>query len=341
VQPEIILLLVVFAALTLYALLGGADFGAGVWEVNTALKSSDRERAMLHAAIGPVWEANHVWLILVLVTMFAAFPVAFAGVFRALWLPLLLALTGVVFRGIGFAFRTYTSGGARQQAAWDAVFAIGSTAAPFFLGASVGAVASGKLAIAGDGGFDGNYLTGWISSLSLFTGFFVVGMCAFLSSVYLAREISGLGDRTLVLLWRRRALTTGGMTGILALAGIVLVATGAPLLWEGFRVRSWPLVCGSMIGGFASLYSLVVERYRAAVVCAAIAVSAVIWAWGIAQFPMIVPPTISLDDTKAPANVLWLLVATIGIGALLLFPALGYLLYLFKTGRSEGTTPRR
>ncbi|MBI3838522.1 MAG: cytochrome d ubiquinol oxidase subunit II [Planctomycetia bacterium] len=340
-QPEMILLVVVFGALTLYSLLGGADFGAGVWEVNAAVRSSDRERAMLYAAIGPVWEANHVWLILVLVAMFGAFPVAFAGVCRALWLPLLLALAGIVFRGVGFAFRSYTAGAVRQQVAWDALFAMGSTAAPFFLGASVGALASGKLAIRSDGGFEGNYLTGWMASLALFTGFLVVGMCAYLSSVYLAREASLRRDRELVLLWRRRALATGALMGVLALAGVVLVATGAPLLWQGFRLRSWPLVGGSIVAGFSSLYSLAVERYRTAVVGAALAVSTVIWGWGIAQFPLIVPPTITVDNAKAPANILWLIVATVGIGALLLFPALGYLFYLFKTGRSKVATSDR
>jgi cytochrome d ubiquinol oxidase subunit II len=336
VEPETIILVVVFIALTLYALLGGADFGAGVWEVNSALNASHRQRAMLHATIGPVWEANHVWLILVLVAMFAAFPVAFAAACQALWLPLLLALLGIVFRGIGFAFRSYTRDAGHQQAAWDAVFAIGSTAAPFFLGASVGALASGKLAIDRDGRFDGDYLSGWISPLALFTGFFVVGMCAYLSAVYLAREASLLGDRAPVLLWRRRALATGVAVGMLALAGVVLVATGAPVLWEGFRLRSWPLVGGSMIAGFSSLYSLGVERYRTAVLSAAIAVSTVIWGWGIAQFPLIVPPAISIESAKAPANVLWLFIATICVGAVLLFPALGYLFYLFKSGRKIG-----
>jgi cytochrome bd ubiquinol oxidase subunit II len=336
VQPETIILVVVFIALTLYALLGGADFGAGVWEVNSALHASHRQRAMLHATIGPVWEANHVWLILVLVAMFAAFPVAFAAACRALWLPLLLALLGIVFRGIGFAFRSYTPDAGREQAAWDAVFAIGSTAAPFFLGASVGALASGKLAIDREGRFDGDYLTGWISPLALFTGFFVAGMCAYLSSVYLAREASLLGDRAGVLLWRRRALATGVAVGILALAGVVLVATGAPVLWEGFRLRSWPLVGGSLVAGFSSLYSLAVERYRTAVLSAAMAVSTVIWGWGIAQFPLIVPPAITIQSAKAPANVLWLLIATLGVGAVLLFPALGYLFYLFKSERKIG-----
>ena len=334
-QPESILLCVMFLALTAYAILGGADFGAGVWEVNTALQANEKQRRLLFSAIGPVWEANHVWLIFILVATFGAFPTAFAAICQALWLPLVLAMTGIVFRGVGFAFRSYSGGEVRQQLAWEAVFAIGSTAAPFFLGVSIGALASGKLAVSRDGRFEGDYLTGWISPLSLFTGFFVVGMCAYLSAVFLTREASQLGDRELVRLWRRRALATGFAVGALALAGIFFIAANAPLVWDGFRLRSWPLVGASVVTGFLSLVSLVVQRYRSAALAAATAVAAVIWGWAIAQYPYIVPPLISIEDAKAPTNILWLMIATVGLGALLVLPSLAYLLYLFKARHTE------
>src|SRR4029077_11343944 len=128
---ELVVVCLVGLGITLYAVLGGADFGAGVWEFNTALQASERERALIYRAIGPVWEANHVWLIFVTVVMFSAFPTAFAALSRALWLPLLLALAGIVFRGASYAFRSHAVSAARQQAAWGAVFALASTAAPF------------------------------------------------------------------------------------------------------------------------------------------------------------------------------------------------------------------
>jgi cytochrome d ubiquinol oxidase subunit II len=335
VEPENILLIVVFLGLTVYTLFAGADFGAGVWEVNTAMQASPKERKLLFAAIGPVWEANHVWLIFVLVAVFGAFPVAFAAICQALWLPLSLAVVGIVFRGAGFALRTYSAGDERQQFAWEVVFAVGSAAAPFFLGACVGAIVSGKLELTDDGRFEGNYLIGWLSPMALFSGFFVVVMCAFLAAVYLAREAHQLGDRELTLLWRQRAIATGIWMGVLALAGVAYVATDAPDLWDGFRRRSWPLVAGSVVTGFLSLHSLVRERYRTAVVGAAAAVTAVIWGWAVAQYPYLVPPTITIESAKAPANVLWLLIGTIGGGAILVVPALAYLLYLFKAGRRE------
>jgi cytochrome d ubiquinol oxidase subunit II len=338
VQPEILALLVIFLGVTVYTLLAGADFGAGVWEVNTAMQDSEEERELLYSAIGPVWEANHVWLIFVLVALFGSFPPAFAALCQALWVPLLLALVGIVFRGVGFAFRSHATGAARQKFVWSVVFATGSTAAPFFLGASVGALASGKLAVTREGRFDGDYLTGWLTPLSLFVGFFTVGMCAYLAAVFLAREAHQVGQRHLVLLWRARALATGIWMGVLALVGIAYVATDRSL-WQGFHERSWPLVVASAVAGFVSLRSLAAERYHVAVLGAVSAVVTVIWGWGVAQYPLLVPPAISIEDAKAPANVLWLLVATTGIGSLLLLPALGWLFYLFKSnraGRSRG-----
>src|SRR5262249_40495955 len=156
------------------------------------------------------------WLIFVIVAMFSAFPPAFAALSRALWVPLLLALVGIVFRGAAYAFRSHAVAAARQQAAWRAVFALASTSAPFFLGAAVGAVASGKLAVTAEGDFTGSYLTGWITPLSIFNGFFTVGMCAYVAAVFLSQEAFVDGDAELTSVWRRRALAVGVAMGILA-----------------------------------------------------------------------------------------------------------------------------
>ncbi len=140
--PEAIILVILWSALTLYLLFGGADFGVGVWEVNTALQATERDRNLLYKAIGPVWEANHVWLIFFIVVMHAAFPRAYAALGQALWVPLLIAIVGIVFRGAAYAFRSNLLGRSEQRAIWEAVFAVASTVAPFFLGAAAGAVAS-------------------------------------------------------------------------------------------------------------------------------------------------------------------------------------------------------
>ena len=336
-EPEFILLGVLLAALTLYIVLGGADFGAGVWEFNTALQASEKERALIYRAIGPVWEANHVWLIFVLVVLWSAFPPAFALLSRALWLPLFLALVGVIFRGASYVFRSHAAGAVRQQAVWGAVFAFASTATPFFLGAAAGAIASGRLAITPQGDYSGDYLTGWLSPLSIFNAFFTVGVCAYLAAVYLSREAMLENDPALVALWRRRALATGIWVGILAMIGLAVVAINAPLLWQGFQARAWPLVGVSLLGGLLSLGALLRYRFTLAVIGAGVAVSTVIWGWGIAQYPFLAPPALTMSAAKGPKTVLWAMVWSIAGGAVLLGPALTWLFYLFKGKRPDAT----
>lgn len=320
--------------LTFYTLLGGADFGAGVWEFNTVLRSSKKEKALIYSAIGPVWEANHVWLIFVIVTLANGFPIAFAGISRALWIPLVLALVGIFFRGVGFAFRSHAADKVKQQEIWGAVFALASTAAPFFLGACVGAIASGKLGVDEQGEFDGNYF-GWITPLSIFCAFFGVGVCAYISSVFLTREANVLKDVELVKTWRRRSIATGIWMGILATAGIVIVATSDQELWEGFKVRSMPIVGASIVTGVFSLAALFRRWFNAAVIGAALTVTTVIWGGAIAQYPYLILPNVSFSSSKAPDSVLTAIVITVIIGAIVVIPAFVYLLYLFKGKHPE------
>jgi cytochrome d ubiquinol oxidase subunit II len=244
-----------------------------------------------------------------------------------------LALVGIVFRGAAFAFRSYAVGAVRQQAGWGVTFALASTAAPFFLGAAVGAVASGNLAVTPRGGFAGNYLIDWISPLALFNGFFTVGVCAYLAAVYLAREASQEGDGELADLWRQRALATGVWMGLLALAGLVFLATEAPRLWQGFQERAWPLVVVSLVTGFFSLGALWRRHFTAAAAGVAATVATVLAGWGIAQYPALVSPAITIEGAKAPNAVLWAMIGSIAVGALVLIPSLGWLFVIFKRVR--------
>lgn len=334
-EPDLILLGVMLTGVTLYALLGGADFGGGVWEFNTALRAPERERALIYRAIGPVWEANHVWLIFVLVGLFAGFPSAFSAICRALWVPLLLALTGIVFRGVGFAFRSYAAGSIPEMALWGAVFAFASTAAPFFLGAAVGAIASGRLEVGTDGGYSGDHLSGWISPLSVFSAFFAVGVCAYLTSAYMTREAREAGDAALTERWRVRALATGLWMGALSAAGLGLMAADAPHLWEGFKSRAWPLIGGSVAAGCFSLWALWRRRYTGASLGAAATVASVVIGGGLALYPTIIPPAITIESARAPREVLWALVASSAVGAVILVPSLVLLFKLFKGKKPE------
>lgn len=328
--PDDLLLIVMLTALTLYAILGGADFGAGVWEFTTVLQATDRERQHIYKAIGPVWEANHVWLIFVLVILMNGFPAAFAALGRALWLPLLLSLCGIVFRGAAFVFRSYGTGPRRERRLWEAVFAIASTATPLFLGAIAGAVASGKLAIPTTDTPAAGFMIGWLTPLTVFTGFYSVAMCSYLAAVFLAREARQLADEHLTTIWRQRALSTGLWMGVLSCGGLVMVSIEAPLLTEGFLTRGWPLVIVSLICGIGSLVEVWRLNCLRALIASCGAVTAVIWGWGISQYPAIIPPGITAAQARAPDNVLWLMLAVIAMGAVFLLPALGYLFVLFK-----------
>jgi len=339
VSAELFILGVMTAGVTLYAVLGGADFGGGVWEFNTALRAPAEERALIYRAIGPVWEANHVWLIFVIVGLWSGFPPAFAGLTQALWLPLFLALGGIVFRGASYAFRSQMAGHLRQETLWGGVFALASTAAPFFLGASAGAIASG-LEVDTSGHFSGSYLTGWISPTSIFGAFFAVGVCAYLAAVYLTREAAMRKAETLTSRWRLRALVTGAWVGVMAAAGIVLVARDAPDVWEGFKERAWPLIIVSAVSGLMSLAASWRRRWTLAAVTAAGAVGAVVSGWALAQYPLLVPPNLTIDAAKASSTVLTTMAWSIVAGAVLLVPALVLLFSLFKgSGPLERADP--
>jgi cytochrome d ubiquinol oxidase subunit II len=207
-----------------------------------------------------------------------------------------------------------------------------------FLGAAAGAIASGKLMIPTDNTTAAGFTVGWITPLTVFTGFYAVAMCAYLAAVFLTREARVIDDEPLTTLWKQRALSTGLWMGLLSLAGLVMVAIDAPLLTEGFLRRGWPLILVSLVCGVLSLVDVWRLKCTRAVIAAAGAVTAVIWGWGISQYPAIIPPDITASSARAPANVLWIMLAVIGTGAVFLLPALGYLFVLFKSQQAADET---
>ena len=328
--PEHIVLTILATALALYAVLGGADFGVGVWEFTTSLQSDPNDRRLIQRAIGPVWEANHVWLIFALIILFNGFPIAFGALSRALTVPLLLALLGIVFRGSGFIFRAYAVGSESLREWAGIVFALASTAAPFFLGASVGAISTGELQFSEDGRFVGSYATDWLGPLSIYTGVMAVGMCAYLAAVYMTREAS-LHDESLLKVWSGRALATGIWIGILAWLGLVMTWLEADALWKSLSQRAWPVILVSLITGIGSLFALKQERYRFANLMAASAVASVIYGWGLAQYPYFIRDDILIEQSMAPDFVLWAMATCILAGSVLLLPALWWLMAIYKS----------
>ena len=329
---EVMILLGIGAGLTLYVLLGGADFGGGVWALLARGPTRDRERALIALAIGPVWEANHVWLIFVVTALFAAFPVAFAALGVALYLPFGLAIAGIVMRGAAFAFRAHGEPDSRWQQGWTRVFGIASLVTPMVLGMSAAAIASGRIHV-DDGIVRADLVGVWTGPLSWVAGALSLAMCAYLAATYLTVEALQRGDDELGRHFRRRALGAGLVTGALAAAGLIVMRADAPILWHGMRQDGRPFVALSAAAGIIALWATFKGRERIARAGAAVAVASVIAGWGVAQWPYLIVPDIVASDAAAPTSSLGPIVLGFAIGGALVVPSLLLLFRLFKASK--------
>lgn len=323
--PAAILYGILLLALTAYAILGGADFGAGIWEFNTSFRPRKRDQMLLREAIGPVWEANHVWLIFVLVIMWSSMPRVFQHVCQVMWLPLLLGLAGIVFRGAAFIFRAYCPVENSVTRTSTVLFGLASTAAPFFLGTVVGGILTHNATEASES------QTAWLDPLAIYSGFFGVAVCLYLSAVFLQREASLRHERWLMDVWRGRALLAGVWTGLLALAGLAFISSeqlemARKLVWGD---SPWMLL--SLVGGGLSLVAIYFRKPLLATICSMGAVAGVLIGAGLAITPQMIVPELPPDQIVGPASVLWALIIVIAIGMTLLLPSLGLLFWLFKS----------
>jgi cytochrome d ubiquinol oxidase subunit II len=330
VTAEIYVLGVLWVGMTLYVLLGGADFGGGVWDLVATGPRKERQRALISEAIAPVWEANHVWLIFVLTGLVAAFPTVFADLSVALYVPFSLVLLGIVFRGAAFAFRAHGDRDSSWVRTWTRVFGIASLVSPFLLGASAASIASGRIRVR-EGVVEAGLLSAWTSPLSLFAGVFAVAICAYLAATYLIVEAVQRRDRELEVDFRTRAIGAGIVAGVFAAAGLLVVRTQAPILWEGMTERGLPFVALSALGGLASLAAMAVRAYRLARIGAAVAVGAVLWGWGAAQWPFLVVPDVTAESAAAPEATVRVVAVGFTVGGLFLAPCLLFLFRVFKT----------
>jgi len=331
---------VMWIGVTCYALFGGADFGAGFWDLLAGGdRRGDRQRRLIEHSIGPVWEANHVWLIFVLVVMWTCFPGLFGAVSSTLYIPLTLAAFGVIARGSAFAFRkTVTQ--TWQRRAFGAAFAASSIITPFFLGAAAGGVASGRVP---PGIGTGRPVTSWWNPVSVLTGILAVVVCAYLAAVYLTGDAQRAGDPDLIAGFRLRALGAGLVAGIVAAAGLILLHQDARALYHGLLHRGLPMVVVSAVAGTASLVLLYRRRFLTARLTAAAAVTAVLWAWALAQYPQLLNPGLTISQAAATRAVLGATAISLGAGAVLLVPSLAWLYLLFQRsapGESQAASPR-
>lgn len=320
-------------SLTFYALLGGADYGGGVWDLFAVGRRASRQRALIADAIGPVWEANHVWLILVLVILFTGFPEAFATIATALHIPLTLLLIGIVLRGSAFTFRTYDSERDDVQRRWSYLFSVASIITPILLGIVLGAIASGRIEVVG-GIVSGGFVRPWLAPFPLAVGFFALALFAFLAAVYLTLET---GETELQEDFRWRALASGVVVAALALVVFLLSDDGAPAVRAGLSRSAWaiPLHLATAVCAIGAFWSLWRRAYRLARWCAAGQVTLILWGWALAQFPYIVEPGLTINSAAAPHATLRLLVSALIFGALLLLPSFYYLFRVFKSSAQK------
>lgn len=334
-STEVVLAGAMMVSLTFYALLGGADFGGGVWDLVAAFtKDGNRKRAqreLIAEAIGPVWEANHVWLILVIVLLFTCFPPAFAAISTALHIPLTLMLIGIVLRGSAFTFRSYDRHQDDVQRRWGRVFSVASVVTPILLGMTVGAISSGRIQIK-DRIVTAGFVRPWLAPFPFAVGLFALALFAFLAAVYLTVEARDEGLRED---FRRRALIAAAIVGALALTVFLLSSSGAPEIRRDLSESwwTWPLQIATAIVATGAISLLWVRKFKLARVCAAAQVTLILWGWGAAMYPHLVMPQLTIQNAAAPATTLRLLVVALIAGSLLLFPSLYYLFRVFKSGQ--------
>jgi cytochrome bd ubiquinol oxidase subunit II len=316
---------ILMVGITAYALFGGADFGAGFWDLTAGGPERGREpRAVISHSIGPVWEANHVWLIFCLVVLWTAFSEAFASIMLTLFVPLSIAALGIVFRGSSFAFRkevTRTS----SQRNFGAAFAISSVIVPFCMGAVAGAIASGRVPA---GGKAGDPWSSWINPTSILGGVLAVTVCAYLAAVYMVWDARRLGSADMVEYFRRRAVGTAVVAGVVALVGIFVLHGDATYVFHGLTSRALPLVIVSALCGLGSLVLLMRSNHSVARLLAMGAVATVVLGWGVAQYPYILPTTEKLSAAAAPDATLWSVTIVFLVAAVVILPSLGLLYYL-------------
>jgi cytochrome d ubiquinol oxidase subunit II len=330
---------VMVLSLNMYVLLGGADFGGGVWDFLARGNKQDEQRALIAEAIGPIWEANHVWLILVVVLLFSCFPKAFAHLATELHVPLTIMLVGVVLRGSAFTFRTYDSKQDAVQRRWGRIFSVASLLTPIVLGVCLGAVSSGALPLRSAReavalSFAARFVDPWFASpFPWAVGLLTLLLFAFLAASYLTVEAP---EGVLRNVFRRRALQSQGALLLTALATLVVARAENPLLFDGLTNGRTALIMHMITACAAatSIWALLTRRFQIARLAAAAQASFILWGWAWTQFPWLIPPDRTITELAAPRITLQLILGALGVGTVILLPSFVYLFRVFKRGET-------
>ena len=309
-------------AITFYAIFGGADFGAGIWDLTAGGPARGRRpRDVIEHSIAPVWEANHVWLIFVFVVLWTCFPEAYASIMLTLFVPLTIAALGIVLRGAGFAFRKAVTQ-LRHQRIFGGAFAISSVLVPYCFGAVAGGIASGRVPA---GGAAGDPWNSWVNPTSIVVGVLAVCVVAYVAAVLLTWDAGRLSDEHMVAYFRIRAVGAAIVAGAVALVGLFVLRSDARYIFDGLTSRALALVVLSALAGVAAFLLLRGRPRRGARVAALVASGALVVAWGVAQWDYLLPETMTVAQAAAPtATITAVLVAAV-LAALVLTPAFAFL----------------
>jgi cytochrome d ubiquinol oxidase subunit II len=319
---------ILWIGVTLYAVFGGADFGAGMWDLLAGRgERAERARALIDHSIAPVWEANHVWLIFVLVVLWTAFPPAFSAVMTTLYIPLSLAALGIVLRGSGFAFRHALPGPVRDPA--TRVFGVSSLLTPFFMGTVVGAIASGEVPAGGGG----DPTSSWTGVGPLVTGVLFVAVSAYVAAVFLVRDAGAAGDEDLERYFARRALAMAVIAGAAALGGVFALHADARFVYDGLTGPGLPLVILSGLCGLGVLGLLARGVTRWIRPLAVAAVVALVWGFFVAQHPYMLPESLTIADAVGASATQTEVIVVFLVAGVVCLPALG-LLYVLSHRRA-------
>jgi cytochrome d ubiquinol oxidase subunit II len=320
----------IWLSLITYAALGGADFGGGIWDLFSLGPEQDDKRRMIVNALGPVWEANNVWLIYIVVGLYTAFPLAAATLATALFIPFSLALIGVVLRGASFAFRTHFGNSVTLKEVWGRAFGIASMVTPFLFGTCAAAVAGGQIHVP-QGHIPVSLFRPWLTPFALVIGATALALCATIAPIYLTVESQKAKNEKLANTFRTRAFIGGGSFAVLGIVGLALAPSEAPLLWHGLLDHALWAIAITMLIGLATVVALFFRRFRLARVLIVLETGAFLGTWGLAQLPYIIPPDLTLTNAASPSTTLRAFFFTALIGMLVLIPSLWFLFHIFKT----------
>ncbi|MHB8598419.1 MAG: cytochrome d ubiquinol oxidase subunit II [Ktedonobacteraceae bacterium] len=321
-------------SIIVYAALGGADFGGGIWYLFTFGKRKDDQKSLIGGAIGPVWEANNVWIIFLIVGLYTTFPTVSAVLATSLFIPFTLVLIGIVLRGAAFAFESHISEALAARVIWGQLFSTASIIAPFFFGTSAAAVASGQIHVV-HGNIPVALFSVWLTPFAIVVGLLALAICSSLAAVYLTVEAQRRQDEELERSFRTRAFIALGAIAIVGAVAFILAPSEANILWNGLVHQAFWAVIVTVLIGVATAGALFFKRYKIARILIILEIGAILGTWGLAQNPYLIPPDITLTNAASPPLTMQEFLISAAVGMSILIPSMWFLFHVFKGANTQ------